>query len=383
MQVRVITTISDFDEAKDEWLRFEADVGNTNITSSYLWLRKWWEIFGSINSHTLGFAKRLCILFLYDSDGSLLAIAPFCIVRRKLNRFVSYRAIEFIGQQWAATYLDFISSQLTSQEINSMYEWLSSNVQYDVIDIRYIPENSICFRTEKAEYTGLSACPELTGSSYEEVRKKYYSRNLKHKLNRIYNKIERDNPEIRFDVAEGISILKQFDQIESVSVSKEASDKHSLYRDGNKADFMKGMIESFADNSKCMFMYYKDSVCAYNLGFYYGNKYFAIDAAYSRNIKELENLSIGNLTYDKLIESTITSSTSSFCFGAGLDSYKLRFSKEVCRIFNSLEKGKTLKSKSVFSKLLKKNRIVEKEFQKRMESEIPSKLSNHCIGKAE
>src|SRR5665648_747369 len=103
MYVKVISTEEEFDFVKSEWINFEKKVDNTNITSSYLWQRTWWQHFGRINNEQYGYNKKLSILFLYNEKKELRAIAPFCIVKRKLKRIFHYTVVEFIAQQWGAT----------------------------------------------------------------------------------------------------------------------------------------------------------------------------------------------------------------------------------------------------------------------------------------
>jgi len=66
-------------------MNFEKKGDNKNITSSYLWQRTWWKHFGHIDNGQYGFDKKLSILFLYNDNNELRAIAPFCIVKRKLK----------------------------------------------------------------------------------------------------------------------------------------------------------------------------------------------------------------------------------------------------------------------------------------------------------
>jgi len=319
----------------------------------------------------LGYDKKLRILFIYDDTDFLLAIMPLCRVRRRINRLFRYTAIEFISQQWAGNYIDCISAGLTREQAKWLRNWMEEHLNYDILNFRYIPEDSNYFTPEGEKYTQYSACMEIEGTDYEGVRKKYFSRNLKHKLNRIHNKIERNSLNIEYKSRRGRAILEYFGEIGEVSISKEYSDKQSVYRSKTKTDFIMDLISNFGENSKCLFMYFEGVLCAYNLGFYHAGKYTAIDAAYNRNIPELKQYSIGNLIYDKLIEDTITSKTPEFSFGTGIDSYKLRFTKQTCRLYYLLEKRNTVKGRIAFARLDRDRRIGENALLEELHEKLP------------
>jgi hypothetical protein len=169
----------------------------------------------------------------------------------------------------------------------------------------------------------------------------------------------------------GENILNSVNNISFVSKSKEYSGKHSIYLDTKKESFIKDLIFNFSGKSNCILLFYNKKLCAYNLGYYYNKKYFAIDASYNRKIIELENYSIGNITYDKVVEDTFSKGINEFCFGTGIDSYKLGFTKKVCKIYNILYKGNTLKSGLIYKKNLSVNKHIENNFLKELNEKIP------------
>jgi len=86
----------------------------------------------------------------------LRAIAPFCIVKRKFKKIFHYTVVEFIAQQWGATYLDFISSNLSKNEFDYVFDWLKKNRKYDLIHLSYIPELTSNFNLKSENATVLS-----------------------------------------------------------------------------------------------------------------------------------------------------------------------------------------------------------------------------------
>ncbi len=376
MYIKVIATDKEFNSVKNEWIDFEEKVDNKNITSSYLWQSTWWKHFGHIDNSQYGYDKKLSILFLYNEKKELRAIAPFCIVKRKCKKIFHYTVVEFIAQQWGATYLDFICSDLSKNEFDHVFDWLKKNRKYDLIHLRYIPEFTSNFNLKSDNATVLSGCPEIEEENYSDVKKKYYSKNLKHKLNRIYNRIIREGININNIIMSGESILIYIDNISFVSESKKYSDKDSIYFDSKKELFVKELIFNFSGNSNCILLFYYKQLCAYNLGYYYHKKYFAFDAAYNRKIIELKSYSTGNIAYDKVIEDTFSKGINEFCFGTGIDSYKLGFTKKVCKIYNVLYKGNNLTSGLIYKKRLSMDKHTENNFLKELNEKIPQEKLN-------
>ena len=371
MYIKAITTEKEFDFVKNEWIDFEKKADNKNITSSYIWQRTWWKHFGHIDNSQYGYDKKLSILFLYNEKKELRAIAPFCIVKRKFKKIFRYTVIEFIAQQWGATYLDFISSDLSKNEVDYIFDWLKKNRKYDLIHLSYIPKFTSNFNLKSENATVLSGCPEIEGKSYSDVREKYYSKHLKQKLNRIHNKIIRENTNINNIIMSGENILNYINNISFVSESKKYSGKHSIYLEPKKKSFVKDLIFNFSGNSNCILLFYNKKLCAYNLGYYYNKKLFAFDTAYDRKIIELKSYSTGIIAKDKQLENTLSRGTNNFCFGTGIDFHKLGFTKKVCKIYNIVYKGNTLKSGLIYKKKLSMNKYIENNFLKELNEKIP------------
>mgnify|MGYP001125295666 CR=1 FL=1 len=369
MYIKPITTDDEFDEVKNEWQDLEKKVNNQNITSSYIWQRTWWKHFKDYEERNFGHNKKLCILFLYNEEDELRAIAPFCEVTTNV-RGLKYRTIEFLAQQWGATYLDIISDKLSKEECNFIFDWLRRNRKYDLVELRYIPEFSPNFGLYKGSITVLSACPEIISDSYDLVENNYYGKNLRHKLRRIRNKIKREGVGLTSRLLTSEQILDHFTEIKEVSISKELSSKHSLYRNTQVESFVRSLIGSYSENAMCSFIEYDGEVVAYNLGFEIDKKYYAWDAAYSRGKEELGNLSLGNLNYDLLIHSVFEKRIESLCLGTGIDPYKLKFSKQAIRIYTFLRRGNTLKGMPLYLLKRRLNQRVASKFEKELRENL-------------
>lgn len=369
MRIKVITTDEEFDKVKNEWTDFEKKVDNKNITSSYLWQRTWWKHFGHIDNNQYGYDKKLSIIFLYNDNNELRAIAPFCVVTRKLKKFFNYTIIEFIAQQWGATYLDFISNNLSRNEIDYIFNWLEENRKYDLIHLRYIPEFTSNFDLRSENATVLSACPEITEINYENISSNY-SKNLKQNIRTAYNKISKNNIDVLKKVSEK-NEDELFSSVVKVSKSKLNDDKHSIYLDKIKKDFLRCVYDIMDFN--CVQIYFNNSLVSYRINLIYNNRKFCLDASFDRNYRKYD---LGALSVDYNIEDSCQKNLICHCMGTGIDSYKLKFTKKVCKIYNVLYKGNTLKSGLIYKKKLSTNKIQENGFLQELNEKLPQeKLS--------
>lgn len=369
MYIKVIMTDDEFGQVRNEWLSFEKKVDNRNITSSYVWQRTWWKHFKDYENGKFGYDKRLCILFLYNKEDILRAIAPFCEVTRK-KWGLKYQTIEFIAQQWGATYLDIVSDKLSEQEYNFIFDWLRKNKRYDLIELKYIPEFTPNFDLSENNIAVLSACPEIVSDTYDSVRSNYYTRNLKSNLRKRQNRIKREGIDLTTTCLVSNQILDRFEEIKEVSMSKELSSKHSIYRNSRMEGFVKDLIKSYSENAMCFFVDYRSKAVAYRLGIRVSERYYDWDTAYNRKEKEVENLSLGNLDTDYAIGHLFHTGTRNFCFGTGADFYKLRFSKQIVKIYTLLKKGNT--SKAVPLSIIKKRRNwrIEQTFNEELKRNV-------------
>ena len=90
--------------------------------------------------------------------------------------------VEFIAQQWGATYLDFISSNLSKNEFDYVFDLHKKNRKYDLIHLCYIPEFINNFDLKGENATALSGYPEIEGESYSNVREKILFKAFKTKI---------------------------------------------------------------------------------------------------------------------------------------------------------------------------------------------------------
>ncbi len=369
MRFKVIVSDKEFDDVKGEWLDFERKVGNQSITTGYVWQRTWWKHFRDYEDREFGYKKKLCILFLYDKENVLQAIAPFCEITRRAKG-IEYRAVEFVAQQWGATYLDIISEKLGKEEMSFIAQWLAQNRKYDLLELKYIPEFSTAFDFSKTGFTVMTACPEIKTGDYEgmeQYQKQAYAISLKKTLRNSRNRIKKEGLDCRKEVFDRIT-PEHFREIEELSRSKTIDDKHSVYNNARKKNFLQDLYGNPELASNLIRVTLNDKIVAYGINFFYGRRKYYFDASFDRSYRHFD---VGVICYDFNIEDSFARKIPIHCAGTGLDRYKLRFSRGLVRDYCFLEAGNTLKAKML--QFLKKwhNRKTEAEFSRAMGTGLP------------
>jgi len=367
MFVKPIISDSDFYEVQSEWITFEGKVDNKNITTSYEWQRTWWKHFKDYENKEFGYNKKLCILFLYNDENILRAIAPFCEITR-IKSGLKYKTIEFLAQQWGANYLDIITDKLTEDEFSFLFSWLETNKKYDVLELKYIPVFTQNFKINTDCLTVMSACPEMDFKNYldaEEYRQNVYSKNLKKKLRKAVNRLEKDNIKYR----ERIIDIKDIDinSIKAVSRSKLLDDKHCIYDEPEKEKFLKDIYYNPVFKTNIATILFDDKFVSYRINLFYNNYKYCFDASFDREYHYYE---LGPLTIDLNVGDTFEKKISVYCKCTGIDPYKLKFANKINRIYTFLQKGNTVKG--LFWYLAKKNynRKIAEEFEKTLEENL-------------
>ncbi len=370
MYIKAITTDKEFDSVKSEWMDFEKKVNNKNITSSYLWQRTWWKHFGHIDNAEYGYNKKLSIFFLYKDKNELRAIIPFCIVKRKLKKIFHYTIVEFIAQQWGATYLDIICGKLSTEEYDFIFDWLKQNKKYDLIELNYIPENTPNFNLSRENATVMSACPEIKISNYNDMDhyiQEEYSSKLRQNLRRPKEKMKREGISYCEETLEGIDI-DNFKEIENISRSKTTDNKHCIYDDLQKRAFLKNIYATPEFRGHILKVILNGKLSSYGINFIYNNWKYWFDASYDRTYP---HYNLGAISADLNIKDSFEKKIETHCMGPGIDPYKLKFSKQLIKIYSFLKKGNTLKSGLIYKKKLSANKYIENNFLRELNEQIP------------
>ena len=238
-----------------------------------------------------------------------------------------------------------------------------TNEKYDVIHLRYIPEYSCCFNLNSPGAYVLSACPEIKSLDINSIVQGY-SKKLKQNLRTAHNKINRSEIEFNSEIKEKFN-TDLFNSIVIVSKSKLSDGKHSIYLDNQKKEYLKNIYSIM--NFNCVNITFNGSTVAYRVNIIYNERKYCIDASYDRSFKKYD---LGAISVQSNIEDSCNKKLSNHCFGTGIDSYKLKFTNDICRLFIILIRGNTLKSKIIMKYLSRNSTIQENEFEKKYDETI-------------
>jgi hypothetical protein len=342
-----------FNSVRNEWKSFETQEMHKNLSSAFDWLYTWWEIFKDVNNNEFGHNKELVILFLYDND-KLVAIFPLVKLYKKyLIKYFSF--IEFLGQQWLATFLDIIGNNLTREHVAFLFDWLKKNVTYDIIFLKHIPECTVNFHRDSL--FPFAGCPELSLSSYsgnEDYIKQCYSKNLKQNLKTALNKIGKNNL-ILAEYTDNINDDTMKDVVR-ISASKLTDGKMSKYTDPLKLAFIRQMGDQV--DSNIAFIKFNDENVAYRLNFIYNHVKTCVDASYSRDYK---NFDVGAMSVNLNIRDSFEKKLNIHSEGPGLEFYKLKFIKSFNTMNLFIARGNKVISALLY--LLMKQLVIRKSKQ--------------------
>ena len=183
LRVECLNTSESFLALEQDWQTLEQECGHSNLTVSFDYLSSWWQVFAGRDDNQFGYDKELLILKVMRGS-KLIAIVPLLgLTRRKT--LLKVRFVEFLGQQWGATYLDLIGKENPELVAESVYNWLAANYRFDILQLSYLPEQTPFFDLDNARATVLSACPEIDLRSYRD-----YADFSEHRYNsRMRNKL--------------------------------------------------------------------------------------------------------------------------------------------------------------------------------------------------
>jgi hypothetical protein len=343
---------------------FEQEIKHLNITSSIDWIKTWWNVFQGREDNKIGFDKQLYIITV-KKQGNLIAILPLIkLKRKKFGIKVSY--LEFLGQQWCATFLDFISIKLADNENKLIIGWLYQNVKFDILNLSYIPSYTTNFNLDDNNIFVISGCPSIDLSEYDDFQSyqnKTYTKRLKQNFRTAFNKMKKND--LDYNILIEPMNEGKFRQIVKLSMSKLNDGKSCIYLDSGKANFLEELCKRLKHD--IVILKINNIDVAYRLNFYWMNNKFCIDASYNRDYKHFE---LGSLSVHESIKDSFTKDIKIHCEGTGIDFYKLKFTKNIIKIYQFIKPGNTLLGKMVYLKMIFSCKQHEKKFLKELAEHI-------------
>ncbi len=340
ISIRVIQGKQEFSSLRNVWEELEDSLQHGNLSSSYQWLFSWWSVFEKVENNEIGYNKSLLILE-FSEEGKITGILPLVRLIRKYFGFkISF--LELLGQQWGATYLDFISRKLSFDEREGVFNFIFDNFSFDILMFKYIPQNSPFFKPE--ELILYSACPFINLSdfkSFEEFKNQTYSKNLKQNIRTALNRLEKKG-EVLFKSIDEINHLN-FEQIEKISKSKLEDKKGWVYGDKNKSEFLRRIYKALPSNVSIIKL--NEISVAYRTNVFFNNIKFCLDASYDRTYGKYE---LGSFSMDLNIRDSFNKNVLMESMGPGTDAYKFRFTNKVKFIYFYLKPGNNFFSALIY-----------------------------------
>jgi len=355
LTIQIHRSLTEIEKFSGEWHALEQKAGlpgRADLDS----LVRWWGRYGHLRSRRLGLEQEPCVVAI-RRNGKLAACLPLQRVRRR-KRFLSYTELVFLSQPMNGSLLDIVHDGLEPPEVEEAFSLLRRAVDYDVLELAYLPGNSILRRTFTATIHLHSAFPFIAaGNGYEEVRKYSYSQNLKQVLNKFQRRVRESGGGIEGRMLldrEAICAIR--DQIARVSLSKlKSPNMHSLYCDPQIGE---KYFESIVERPQPYCSVYATSagdLLAYNLGFRHGDAVYFLDTAYDREFADAQKIGLGILALDQMVRH-FAGSCRVIDLGFGLDDYKFRFTKRAVVTSRLLRPGGGWRSLLVYRLLRQRAR---------------------------
>ena len=346
-KIETITTEQQFLNKETEWLEFENKINDISITYSYNYLLLFWQSFKDDTSQNeLGIARQLLILFLYK-DNELLAIFPFCKIRRKRKKIFHVHSIEFIGQQFFSNYSDIITNGITNKEFEIAKKWLYKNIKFDFIFLSHIPDftknKKIVYNNNLYPFSISSEAILSKDQTYLQYKKDTYSSNYLQNIRTLHNRINKHG--IKTNIYYKLFETTDIDEIQKLAESKKDSGKKNIYNLPQNKTFLNQLYKKF--NAKICFLCFDKTKIAYLINLKYKHQSFWYDISFDREYKQYWP---GTLVFDYCLEESFSQKELHVYLGWGIDFIKNRFCNQFVEISNFVLQGNSLLSKIWYEK---------------------------------
>ena len=316
--------------------------GEHLLNTSYLWTKTWWDTFRDYEA--FGYDKRLYLIRVLRENKpcAMLALVRYTKTVRKSLGLISYTTLGICGDLWGATFESFIGA-LSVEECQELMDFVRCSISYDQLLFSHIPVTSPLMQVIDNQVL-LSACPTISlgdYADYHEYVQNTYSKKLQRNIRARKKHAINDGHELTFQSVSFSDI--DFRTLKSLSISKLASGKQSIYLDSTKEQFVRQLLKDHLGNVvvvRCD----KEPV-AYRLNFFVGKRRYCIDASYNR---EFNSYGVGIMSLDDSLRDSFELGQTCHCEGTGVDTYKLECIKTVIPIYLLVEPGNTWKGRLMF-----------------------------------
>lgn len=359
MQIKIISTTSEFLKLKGEWERLQAQDKDVTYYSTFEYNWTWWDIYKNDKN------KKLFILVV-EANKTVIGIAPL-IIQKVNKKILSYRNIRFLGKgDYLGIIIDRTSNIKYGNIINEIFKFIESKNQYfERITLTHIKNDSrlaayiLRNKQYNKDFKYLIECPILKCkkfNTYDVYIKEFVTKNDKRYRNVLqrevgYNfKVALNNKE---EVYEKISELHIAEQ-NYLLKNKGRVERKSLYSD---IFFSKFIEKLYNNNSKVITFEIEDlngELLIYDTCYLYKRVLHAWNLAYNPKYEKYHLGKIINLEMIKYIfENNIADILD---FGAGRYPWKFEWTDDFILNYQlDIWNEKTIKGK-----LLKKYMILRK-----------------------
>lgn len=340
-RVEICDDSQGFGQLRELWKRLEAVSPNFHLTASYDWLTCWWAVFANKEDVQFGYSKKLCILLFYE-ENEVVAIAPLLLVTRK--KFgIPFRFIEFLGQQWGASFTGILHHPDAQDIGRSLQKVLGRYWRFDTLHLSHIPlSDPVLSVTGGPKLIPFSGCPTAFMSSFanfSEYTKLIYSKHQSHNIRTLTNKAIRNG--LNYTVSMEEAHIGRLPEIRRLSQSKLIDGKLCLYNDEQKLEFMTQIIQKFA--SELLLVWLDGKITAYRLNISLSGWKYCLDASYDR---EYRLYAPGLLSLHESLKDSFARGYLVHCEGPGIDPYKAQFIPGAIPLHTIVQAGN-----SIFGKL--------------------------------
>ena len=116
-----------FNNAQEEWSNLLERSSSDKLFMSWEWLHSWWEAFANSDDYTLQ------IIAAYNSDNTLVGLAPLFLIPAKSKKIIKTQRLQFIGNCWRGAVTmrselqDFIvDKSISTDVIKSLFTFINS-----------------------------------------------------------------------------------------------------------------------------------------------------------------------------------------------------------------------------------------------------------------
>lgn len=362
---KLIENLNGFKEIKNDWEKFEKQISDLSIFSTYNFLYNFWLSFQNFSHAKFGVERKLKIILIYNKN-ELHAILPLCIITKKRKKVFRVKYLELLGQQFFTSTLDIISKNWRLEGNEPTSNWIKKNIKYDILNFELVSEKSkLLHFTDKSRNYFYNISPEIIleeSIDYLSYKKGLMSSNFRGILNNSINKIKKEN--ITYETIWKNFEITDLETIEFISASKLKDGKYNIYSFKEMSKFALKIYELF--NAKIGYIILNNKIVSYQVYIFYNNQCMWFDISYDR---EFAKYRPGILQYNLALENLLKTEITHNILGFGFDQNKMGIINAHQKLFNVIKPGNGLLSRYWYNEKIKGAKKAQKIALEKMKND--------------